>query len=464
MTDFRGFIEKIKQESPDDVLVIQKEVDPRFEITALAVQLERERRFPILIFENVKGSEFPVVTNLHAARRRLASAIGAAPRAAVVTYLERIANPVAPREVATGPVKEVIQKGDDVDLGKLPQIVHHQGDAGPYLTAGITLSRDPLSGKLNCSFNRLMMIDRNHTSIHLTLAKHLWEFYTNAERLNQPLPVAVILGAHPAWSLGALNIGSIDEQEYDLMGALAGEPMEVVPAETMDLMVPARAEMILEGEIPPFERVEEGPFGEFTGYSLGSREREIFQVNAITHRKDAYLHDITVGHLDHLLLSTIPMEANLFRSVKAMVPSVRAVRIPAPFTVYVSIDKKTEGQGKNAILAVLGSDMYMKHVIVVDHDIDIFNDQRVMWAVGTRCQADRDVTIISNVGGSDLDPSDLQDGVTAKMGIDATAKPQLGSFTPMHSVPDEVMDNLNLADFVPADWLAKGSGAGKARR
>ena len=124
------------------------------------------------------------------------------------------------------------------------------------------------------------------------------------------------------------------------------------------------------------------------------------------------------------------MEANLFRAVRAMVPSVKAVRIPAPFTVYVSIEKKTEGQGKNAILAVLGSDLYMKHVVVVDHDIDIFNDQRVQWAVGTRCQADRDVLIVSNVGGSDLDPSDLKDGVTAKMGIDATAKPRLDSFTP----------------------------------
>ena len=165
--------------------------------------------------------------------------------------------------------------------------------------------------------------------------------------------------------------------------------MEVVPAETLDLKVPARAEMILEGEILPFERVDEGPFGEFTGYSLGSRKREVFHVKAITRRKDAFLHDIAVGHLDHLLLSTIPMEANLFRAVKAMVPSVKAVRIPAPFTVYVSIEKKTEGQGKNAILAVLGADLYMKHVIVVDHDIDIFNDQRVQWAVGTRCQADQ---------------------------------------------------------------------------
>jgi len=459
MVDLRSFIEKVRQESPDEVLNITKEVDPRFDITALVVKLEREKRFPILVFENVKGTKFPVVTNVHASRRRLAAAIGSDPREAVANYLRRIEKPLAPKEVKTGPVKEVVLKGKDVDLRSLPQIVHHQDDAGPYLTAGITLAKDPLSGRLNCSYNRLMFVDRNHTSIHLTLAKHLWEFYTNAEKLKQPLKVAVILGAHPAWSLGALNIGSIDEEEFYLMGALAGEPMDVVPAETMDLMVPANAEIILEGEILPFERIDEGPFGEFTGYSLGTRKRELFEVKAITHRKNAFLHDITVGHFDHLLLSTIPMEANLFRSVKAMVPSVKGVRIPAPFTAYVSIEKKTEGQGKNAILAVLGADMYMKHVIVVDHDIDIFNDQRVQWAVGTRCQADRDVTIISNVGGSDLDPSSLRDGVTAKMGIDATASPRLDSFTPLHRVPKDVFERLNLKDYVPASWLDKKSGA-----
>lgn len=458
MNDLRSFIEKVRQEFPDELLTISKEVDPRFEITALVAKLEQERRFPILFFEKVRGTKFPVVTNVHAGRRRLASAIGSEPRSAVATYLRRIERPIPPKEVATGPVKEVILKGDQVDLRTLPQIVHHQDDSGPYLTAGITLAQDPLSGRLNCSFNRLMFIDKNHTSIHLTLAKHLWECYTNAEKLKQPLKLAVILGAHPAWSLGALNIGSIDEEEFYLMGSLAGEAMEVVPAETMDLKVPAHAEIILEGEIPPFERVDEGPFGEFTGYSLGSRKRELFHVKAVTHRKDAWLHDISVGHIDHLLLSTIPMEANLFRSVRAMVPSVKAVRIPAPFTVYVSIEKKTEGQGKNAILAILGSDLYMKHVIVVDHDIDIFNDQRVQWAVGTRCQADRDVIIISHVGGSDLDPSNPKDGVTAKMGIDATAKPRLDTFTPRHRVAKEVFDRLDLKDFVPESWLTQKGG------
>ena len=128
--DLRSFIEKVRQESPEEVLTISKEVDPRFEITALVVKLEQERRFPIMVFENVKGTKFPVVTNVHASRRRLASAIGSDPRAAVANYLRRIEQPIPPKEVDTGPVKEVILKGDQVDLRAIPQIVHHQDDAG----------------------------------------------------------------------------------------------------------------------------------------------------------------------------------------------------------------------------------------------------------------------------------------------------------------------------------------------
>src|SRR4029077_3055599 len=156
------------------------------------------------------------------------------------------------------------------------------------------------------------------------------------------------------------------------------------------------AEMILEGQILPHERTPEGPFGEFTGYSLGERQREALKVRAITHRRVAIFHDITVGHLDHLMLSTTPIEANLCRAVRTMVPTVKSVRVPAPFTCYVSIEQRISGQAKNAILAVLGADIYMKRVVVVDHDVDIFNDRQVNWAIATRCQPDRDIAIISN--------------------------------------------------------------------
>jgi len=446
--DLRNYLNSIKQNHPEDFLTVSREVDPAFEITAITVKLEQEaKRRPILLFENVKGTSFSVLTNLHAGRSRLAAAIHAKPEEMQRAYLRAMEKPIPPKMVSKAPAKEVILTGDRVDLYKLPQILHHQEDAGPYITAAISFAKDPNSDTWNCAYNRLMIKGRDTTSIHLTLAKHLWEFQRVAEAQNQALPVAFAIGVHPAIALGCLAIGSIDEDERAIMGGLLGEPLELVKCETSDLLVPAQAEMILEGEILPHERTPEGPFGEFTGYSLGERQREVLKVRAITHRRDAIFQDITVGHLDHLMLSTTPIEANLFRAVRAMVPTVKAVRVPAPFTCYVSIEQRISGQAKNAILAVLGADLYMKRVVIVDHDVDIFNDRQVNWAIATRCQPDRDIAIISNARGSDLDPSTKEDGNTAKWGVDATAKPSLAAYTPRHRVPREVWQRINIKDF-----------------
>jgi UbiD family decarboxylase len=388
-----------------------------------------------------------VLTNLHASRSRLALAMNAAPADMLRAYLRAMDRPIAPRVVATGPVKDVVLTGGRINLYDLPQIIHHEGDAGPYITAAISFARDPSGEAWNCAYNRLMIKGRDTTSIHLTAGKHLWEFQRIAEARNEALPIALVVGVHPAIALGALAIGSIDEDERAIMGGLFGEPLELVKCETSDVLVPAHAELVIEAEILPAARTAEGPFGEFTGYSLGERAREIVQVKAITHRTGAMFQDITVAHLDHMLLSTIPMEANLYRAVRAMVPSVKAVRVPGPFTCYVSLEQRLPGQAKNAILAVLGADLYMKRVVVVDHDVDVFDDRQVNWALATRCQPDRDITIITHARGSDLDPSAKEDGYTAKWGVDATAKPSLAAYTPRHRVPPDVLARIDLKDF-----------------
>jgi 2,5-furandicarboxylate decarboxylase 1 len=449
--DLRGFLDAVKRRTPDSLQVISRTVDPAYEITALVVKLEKERRKrSILLFERVKGTKFPVLTNVHASRSRLAVALNCAPDAMLTTYLKAMERPIPPRVVSSAPAQEVVLKGADVDLYALPQIVHHQGDAGPYITSAISFAKDPASDTWNCAYNRLMIQGRDTTSIHLTLGKHLWEFQQIAEQRGEPLALGLVIGVHPAIALGALAIGSIDEDERAIMGGLFGEPLELVRCQTSDVLVPAHAEMVLECEILPGKRTPEGPFGEFTGYSLGERQREVVKVKAITHRRDAMFQDITVAHLDHMLLSTIPMEANLYRAVRAMVPSVRAVRVPAPFTCYVSIEQRLPGQAKNAIMAVFGADLYMKRVVVVDHDVDVFDDRQISWALATRCQPDRDITIVTHARGSDLDPSAQQDGYTAKWGVDATAKPSLGAYTPRHRVPPEVWERLRLEDFLPS--------------
>jgi len=444
--DLHSFIDRIKAERPDEFVTVPGEVDPAYEITATVVKTEKEaRRRPVFLFEKVKGTDFPVMTNLHASRSRLAMAMGCGPREMQKKFLEAMENPIPPREVNTGPCKDVILTGADIDMRALPQIVHHGGDGGPYITAAISFAKDPETGVYNCAYNRLMITGKDSTSIHLTLGKHLWEFHKMAEAKGEPLQVAFAIGVHPAIALGSLAIGSIDEDETHIMGGVFGEAMEMVRCETIDLLVPAHAEMIIEAEIQPSGTVNEGPFGEFTGYSLGAREREVVKVTAITHRKGGWFYDMTVGHLDHMLLSTIPMEANLFRAVRSMIPSVKAVRVPSPFTCFVSIEQRLKGQAKNAIMAVLGADLYMKRVVVVDQDVDIFDERQVNWAIATRSQPDRDITVVTGARGSDLDPSTAgDDGFTSKWGLDATAKPLLKDFTPRHHFPDAVWGGIDV--------------------
>src|SRR5947208_14366691 len=354
--DLRTYLDLVKRRKPGDFEIVSKPVDPRFEITALVVKLEREgKRRPVLPSETLKGTRFPVLTNLHASRPRLAAAMNAAPEATQATYLRAMDKPLAPKIVASGPVHEVVREGDQVDLYDLPQILHHEGDAGAYITAAISFAKDPTREIWNCAYNRLMIKGKDTTSIHLTAGKHLWEFQRIAESRGEPLPVAFAIGVHPAIALGALAIGSIDEDERAIMGALLREPLELVKCETSDVLVPAHAEMIIEAEILPGARTPEGPFGEFTGYSLGERPREVVNVRAITHLAGAFFQDITVAHLAHMQLCTIPMEANPYRAVRAMVPSVKAVRVPGPFTCYVSIEQRLPGQAKNAIMAVRGA-------------------------------------------------------------------------------------------------------------
>src|SRR5688572_25247279 len=166
--DLRSYLDLLKRKRPDDYVVVFYENDTAYEITALVVKLEREaRRRPVLVFENVKGTRFPVLTNLHASRARLALAIGAAPEATQSSYVRAMERPIAPRVVATGPVKEVVLRGHDVDLGALPQILHHEGDGGVFLTSAISFAKDPTAETWNCAYNRLMLKGRDTTSIHL---------------------------------------------------------------------------------------------------------------------------------------------------------------------------------------------------------------------------------------------------------------------------------------------------------
>src|SRR5438309_12048131 len=190
--DLRSYPDTVKRRKSDEFQVVSRAIDPAYEITAFVVKLEKERRKrPVLLFETVKGTKFPVLTNVHASRSRLAAALNCAPDAMLQTYLRAMDKPIAPRVIKTAPVHEVVLRGTEVDLYALPQIVHHQGDAGPYITAAIPFAKDPASESWDCAYNRLMIQGRDTTSIHLPLGKQLWEVQQIAVQRGEALPLGV---------------------------------------------------------------------------------------------------------------------------------------------------------------------------------------------------------------------------------------------------------------------------------
>jgi len=452
--DLRGFLAEYERENPREFCRVKEEVDPRYEVAAILTKLEEARKLPILFYEKVKGSAFPVVTNVYSTKKKIASSIGIDPKRFRDKYVEAVENPIPPKIVSDGPVMEERAGEGDVDLRALPMMTYHEGDAAPYITAGMVLAEDPEMGEYNASFNRLMYKGRNRAGIFMTVGKHLHEIYSRMEDQGKPLPISISIGNHPAWALGALYIGAYGESELGIIGGLLGGSAEVVKGELKGTLFPADAEIVLEGVIEPHVREEEGPFCEFSGYATGKGLRPVVTIKSIHSRKKAIYQDICGGqHREHLVMATLPMEANLYRSIKGAVPTLVDVHVPAPFTLIVSIKKRFQGQAQSAMLAAFSAEMYLKQVIVVDADIDITNLQEVIWAVATRAQADRDIIVIPGARGSSLDPSSGAEGVVTKMGIDATAKPFLSSFPRRGKVPREIMDRLKLEAYVNLEQL-----------
>jgi 2,5-furandicarboxylate decarboxylase 1 len=448
--DLRSFIKQLELEGSEEFVRVKKAVSPRYEATAILFKLENQAKFPALYFEKLQGYSTPAITNVHATRKRLALALDTAANDLVEEYRSRENKRIPPELVKDGPVKEVIYRGADVDLGCLPLFTHFDINTAPYITAGIVVARDPISRVRNLSFNRGMLVRENRLHMHLAPGMHLARCQRNAEDRDQPLEIAIIIGVHPAFAIGALALAPFDVDEYDVIGGMLREPVPLVKCESVDLEVPANAEIVLEGKILPHVRDDEGPFGEYSGHSVGVDKHHVIEITAITLRENPIYQDVFTGHTEHRLMGAIPRESAIFRAVKAAVPGTRAVHMPASgccrFHCYISIDKRSEGEVKSAIFAALAADLYLKLIVVVDADVDVYNEREVLWAMANRFQADRDILIIPNCQGSEIDPSAKKGGITTKTAIDATAK---GKDLPARlRVPQEVAARIKLEDYL----------------
>ncbi len=424
--DLHDCLAEYRRQHPEDVLVVEERVSADQDVTALVWELAARGCAPVVWCNDVDGRG-PLVTNLFASRPRIAHWLGAAARPLHEAYQQgaRQARPM--HEVETGPVLDQVTLGDDVDLMALPLITHFESDLGPYITNGIIVAEDPRSGVGNLSYHRAVVLSPNMLGTSLHSRGDLWRMLEDAASASTTLPVAMVLGAHPLLMLAASARVPFDVDEREIAGGLLGKGLEVVRTPVHGLRVPASAEYVLEGVIDPRHHAEEGPFGEFSGYSSDRSTHNRLDVEAVLHRRDALWVDVVGGNSDeHLNLARVPREAEMIERLKerfACVVDVHYPRSGTHFHCYLSVRQRRAGEARQAMLGLLGWDPYLKAVVVVDDDVDITDDSEVLWAVATRFQPAEDIVMVERLPGSALDPSSTPDGSTSRMGLDATRGP-----------------------------------------
>jgi 2,5-furandicarboxylate decarboxylase 1 len=439
----RAFLHHVESKFPAEILRVTSEVSPYLETTSVVFELDRAGQSPVVIFENVKGHDIPVVTNIAANRTILASCLNVKPADLPAAFRERCQNYIPCELVSKGAWDEVVIEGDDVDLTRLPIPHQFSVDAAPYITAGQVTARDPVSGVDTTGFHRLMLKGKNRLGISLHSRRRMYEFHRRAEAMGRSLPAAIVIGIHPLHYMGSMVYAyPPNVRKFEIIGGLFGEPYRLARCGVSDLEVPAGAEIVIEGEILANEHEPEGPFGEFTGYASYRSTQNIFVARCIRMRRDAYFHSVVSGmSRDHILVSCVTREGEILNALRKNIPNVKAVHVPhktcGAFMAIVSMKKVSEGEPKMAMLTALGTELYTKYVVVVDEDVDIYDAEDVMWAISTRVRAEKDIIMIPGVKSAIIDPtSDPLTFTVTKMGIDATAPTEVG-FAERLTISDE---------------------------
>jgi 2,5-furandicarboxylate decarboxylase 1 len=384
-----------------------------------------------LLFKQAGPDKLELVAKTAGNRRRLAAAFGVAPDKMYDEYWKRLANPQPFVTVTSkdAPVHEVQISGKDVDLTKLPFYPHHAFDGSCYVSSAIDYVIDPATGRRNVGCRRLSLRNRYETGTNVTAPSDLKRIYTACVAKGQRLPITFTVGAHPLDFVAATMRQPGDE--LSLVGTLRGEPAPVVKSLTNDVMIPADAEMTLEGYLDERGYVEpEGPYGEYMGYYGAIHMDPVFHCTAITMRRDVLHHTLLHGsafvldQTDSAVISAMRTEAEAMRILKTVVREPVDVYLRSVSggsnTMRISIKQRVYGEAKQAIVAVFGGIMRMKHIYVFDDDIDIHDDRQVEWALGTRFQADKDLVMLTGILGMTMDPSLEGRKTGAKAGFDCT--------------------------------------------
>lgn len=473
--DLRSFIKRLDEAG--ELVRVKAEVDWKYELGAVARRVFGPPPGPALLFEKVKGYTTPVFVGGVHTIRRIAIALGLDPatdEAAVLKeYIRRLDHPLEPVLVKNGPCKENKYLGKEVNVLKFPVPWWNEQDGGRYIgTWHQVVTKDPETGWTNVGTYRMMVHEPNLCGIQFSPFQHIGQMFTKYQRMKRPMPVAISIGNDPVAMFVSASPFPEGINEWTMAGALRGKPLELVKGETVDLEIPAHSEIVLEGEIPPDEVRMEGPFGEHTGfYGAGIRPLPIVKINCITHRDNPIFRGSALGKpvTEQNRVSWLAVVTQVWQVFKAAgFPGVTAVNSHAggdpEYSAVVAINKSYASQGLDAGRLVLSSKVgkIMKHVIVVDDDINIFDLNDVLWAINTRVQAGRDIYITQNESGSRLDPSQpfAAIGFTDKMIIDAT-----WSMTPDYPSREEwggathpplIQPSQKLQKFIEKRWSEYG--------
>ena len=385
---------------------------------------------PALLFENAGGHEMTVLGNFLSGDENCRTALGL-DRDGMRSVMQRaLDEPIEPVHTSGGPAQEIVLDAADIDLGRqLPVLRHTPDDSGRFITAGVILVRDPATGVHNASFHRLQLLGERHTGLKLDYGRHLRFACERAAERGESLPIAVCLGTDVALTYAGAYMGSQmppDADERAAAGGLRGAPLELIDCVSVPLAVPAETEIVLEGVIHPDRMVHEGPFAEFVGYLSDSGPSPVFEVTAMTMRRDPVYHAISGAGRETIILRKHVLEAGALRAVRRAVPIVTDVELTAGglyrFHLVVQVAKRSsrdEGFQRNAMLAAFAALKDLDQVIVVDDDIDITDPHDVEYAVATRVEASRDITLLPGMRGHEyVRVSD--GGVRTKVCIDAT--------------------------------------------
>lgn len=396
------------------VIEINKEIDPKYEACKILRQYPKDT----VILNNIKGFEMPIISGICNTREKIADSINCKIPNITEKIIKCSDNPIKVNNYTNF----TNYNTSEANLDKIPILTHYKRDGGPYITAGVVLAKDPKTGVQNASIHRMMVIDNKKLAIRI-VPRNLYTYFQNAQELGEDLEIAIAIGMDPAILLSSTCSIPIDFNEMDVANAFKNSNLTLIKTKN-GLEVP-QGDIILEGKISVNETCAEGPFVDLTDTYDIIRKQPIINLSKMHIKKDnPHYHAIIPAGFEHKLLQGLPQEPRIFKAVKNSVPTVNNVVLTEGGCCWlhavISIKKQTEGDGKNAIMASLSAHPSLKHAVVVDDDINIFDIEDVEYAIATRVKADRDIMIVSNVRGSSLDPVAKSDGTTTKVGVDAT--------------------------------------------